>query len=108
MGREVRNKAPVVIPAGGAVGKGISAVIGNAGSSGPSRDSRDLGKLVVPFTQTEDLKNSCMNSNSNSRALMNPDAPRPPRKTHLFGTHLPSRYGLLKMKERPVRPNGSP
>ena len=75
LGREAWNKAPVVIPAGSAADKGGIAVNGHSGSSGSSRDSRALGNLVAPSTQMEDLKNSCSVSNSNSRALMNPDAP---------------------------------
>ena len=84
LGREASNKAPVVIPVGGAAGKGIIAVTSNFETSGSSRDSRALGNLVVPFTQMEDSKKSCLISNSNSRALMNPDAPRPTRKTQFI------------------------
>jgi hypothetical protein len=84
LGREASNKALVVIPAGGATGKGIIAVTSNSGTSGSSRDSRALGNLVAPFTQMEDSKKSCLISNSNSRALMNLDAPRPTRKTQFI------------------------
>jgi hypothetical protein len=98
LGREARNKALVVIPAGGAADKGGIAVNGHSGSSGSSRDSRALGNLVAPSTQTEDLKNSCRVSNSNSRALMNPDAPRPTRKTHF--TWNPSSNSLRVTKNK--------
>jgi hypothetical protein len=54
LGKEEKNKEQGNIPAGGAAGKGKTAAVGNSGSSGTSRDSRALDKLVAPFTQTED------------------------------------------------------
>lgn len=81
LGKEARNRVPEAIPTGGAAGRSITAANGNSGISGSSRDSRALGKSIAPFTPTDVWRNNCLDSNLNSRVLMNPEAPRPTRKT---------------------------
>jgi hypothetical protein len=53
----------------------------SSGISGSSRDSRALGQSIAPITPTDVWRKKCLDSNLKSWVLMNPEAPRPTRKT---------------------------
>uniref|UniRef100_A0A2N9GXU6 Reverse transcriptase domain-containing protein n=1 Tax=Fagus sylvatica TaxID=28930 RepID=A0A2N9GXU6_FAGSY len=71
----------------------------SSGISGSSRDSRALGQSIAPITPTDVWRKKCLDSNLKSWVLMNPEAPRPTRKTSFIWN--PSAKSLRALKPSP-------
>jgi hypothetical protein len=79
LGREDKTDLPMLIPAGGGHGRGAKSEYGKPGALGSSRDSCKQNNLIAPIKPLAVTSDSY--EGSNSRVVLDPEAPRPTRKS---------------------------